>query len=254
MSPVPAPLPLADAMAAEDRLLASLRHREDRPRLALAAAAAIAAHALLLATPIPRVVRVFPRPPAPAEATSILRWLPSPSPSPGLPEPLADVEETEPLPAPGSTVGEERGTETTRSFPIPRWALEPVREPPPPVALRVLPPDAVTVLVPPQEDPGTVAMEPRPLEVVRPIVIPESRVEPEFPPAAVAVRARGMVIVEVSVRADGTVADVRAVESTRTGVGFEAAAVEAVRRWRFRPGRLGDEAVAATTLVRVEFR
>ncbi len=250
MSPAPAPLPLADAMAAEDRLLASLRHREDRPRIVLAAAAAIAAHALLLAAPIPRIARAFPRPPAPAEATSILRWLPSPS----VPEPHPDMEETESLPETGPPIAGEPGTETSRSVPIPRWALEPVREPPPPVALRLLPPDAVTVLVPREEEPGIVATEPRPLEVVRPIVIPESRVEPVFPPAAVAVRARGMVVVEVSVRADGTVADVRAVESTRPGVGFEAAAVEAVRRWRFRPGRLGDEAVPATTLVRVEFR
>jgi protein TonB len=90
--------------------------------------------------------------------------------------------------------------------------------------------------------------------VVRPLPIPETKVEPEYPAVARALRARGSVVVEVTVGVDGAVKGARVLECSRPGVGFERAALAAVRRWTFRPGRLGDEPVEASTVVRVEFR
>jgi protein TonB len=114
-----------------------------------------------------------------------------------------------------------------------------------------LPPDAAVLPVPP---PSGRSSAPTPREVVRPLLIPESKVEPRFPPVARALRARGTVEIEVRVGVGGSVLEARVVECTRPGVGFEEAALEAVRQWSFRPGRLGYEPVEATTLVRVEFR
>jgi protein TonB len=90
--------------------------------------------------------------------------------------------------------------------------------------------------------------------VVRPLPIPETKVEPEYPQVAKALRVRGSVVVEVTVGVDGAVKGARVLECSRPGVGFEEAALAAVRRWSFQPGRLGDEAVEASTVVRVEFR
>jgi protein TonB len=128
---------------------------------------------------------------------------------------------------------------------------EPVEEPPPATRLDVLPAEASILPVPPprsQEEPSAR------VEAVRPLPIPESKVEPIFPPVARSLRARGTVVLEVLVGVDGKVRRTRVLDCTRPGVGFEAAAARAVAQWEFRPGRVGDQPVEASTVVRVEFR
>ncbi|HXA19300.1 MAG TPA: TonB family protein [Thermoanaerobaculia bacterium] len=55
---------------------------------------------------------------------------------------------------------------------------------------------------------------------------------PEFPPVAIKVRIRGVVSVEVVVSESG---DVLCTRNTRLPFGLDHAAVEAARRWKFRP-------------------
>lgn len=65
---------------------------------------------------------------------------------------------------------------------------------------------------------------------------------PTYPGGAKARGVEGWVEVEYTVRADGSVEDVRVFASEPEGV-FDAAAVAAVRTWRYRPLREDGEAV-----------
>lgn len=62
----------------------------------------------------------------------------------------------------------------------------------------------------------------------------------EYPPNARAAGIEGTVEVRYDVRADGSVHNVRIV-SANPAETFDTAALNAVRRWRFRPGRVRGE-------------
>ena len=66
-----------------------------------------------------------------------------------------------------------------------------------------------------------------------PVIIESSKVRPEYPELARLARLEGAVVLRVVVHADGTVGDVRLEHCNRPGVGFEKAAIAAVRLWRF---------------------
>lgn len=77
-------------------------------------------------------------------------------------------------------------------------------------------------------------------------------VAPQYPPAALRAGRTGWVDLEFTVAADGTVKDVRAVRS-EPGELFTEAAVEAVRRWRYRPVERAGTAVEQRARLRVRF-
>ncbi len=58
------------------------------------------------------------------------------------------------------------------------------------------------------------------------------RVEPEYPPIAVRAQVKGVVILEAVVGLDGRVEDVRVLRSIPL---LDAAAIQAVRKWRYSP-------------------
>jgi len=78
-------------------------------------------------------------------------------------------------------------------------------------------------------------------------------VKPVFPAAARMARLSGIVHLRVIVRQDGTVGETEVVASTRSGAGFERAAENAVKRWRYRPATLDGRPVAASITVKVDF-
>jgi protein TonB len=82
----------------------------------------------------------------------------------------------------------------------------------------------------------------------RPVV----RTAPVYPYKARQRRIEGTVQVRFLVRADGTVGEVQVESADPPGV-FEDAVRDAIARWRFEPGRLAGEAVAAWVVMPISF-
>jgi len=77
-------------------------------------------------------------------------------------------------------------------------------------------------------------------------------VPPEFPRSAREKSINGWVDVQFLVRTDGTVGDASIVGAQPVGI-FEQSALDAVRRWRYRPVVQGGQPVSQHTHVRVRF-
>lgn len=69
-------------------------------------------------------------------------------------------------------------------------------------------------------------------DVSAPVAI--SQVPPAYPMMARSARVEGDVVLEAVIRRDGTVGDIKVVRGLR--MGCTEAAIEALKRWRFRPG------------------
>ena len=91
-------------------------------------------------------------------------------------------------------------------------------------------------------------------DVTAPYLIPESRVSPSYPPAALAARFDGTVMMALKVLRDGSVESVEVLDSSRPNLGFEQAAESAVNQWRFEPALRNGEPVDAYSVVRLYFR
>ena len=88
---------------------------------------------------------------------------------------------------------------------------------------------------------------------VSPQMILGTQKKPIYPPAAFDARYTGSVLVEMTVLKDGTVGNVKVVESTRPKVGFEEAATKAVKQWRFEPGMENGQPVEVVTRLQLNF-
>jgi periplasmic protein TonB len=156
---------------------------------------------------------------------------------------------------------------------IPNWGPEPVRvempleqamqvkflRPPPPPKAPPRPPEPVTkkvpkpdptpekpepIKAPPPPPPVPSEEPPAPAPVVQdtgPVRVAAGqgpglikRVEPRYPPIAQTARLEGRVVVDAVIRRDGTVSEVKVLNSTNAM--FEQACIDAVRQWRFTPG------------------
>jgi TonB family protein len=67
-------------------------------------------------------------------------------------------------------------------------------------------------------------------------------------------KIQGDVILQIVVRADGTVEKARVVRSLDAAYGLDEQAIESVLGWRFTPARLGDREVPVAVLAVVNFR
>ena len=76
--------------------------------------------------------------------------------------------------------------------------------------------------------------------------------EPEYSDEARKQRYQGVVLLRVVVGNDGLPRDVRVAQSL--GLGLDEKALEAVRQWRFEPGRLEGRAVDVVVNIQVNFR
>jgi len=76
-------------------------------------------------------------------------------------------------------------------------------------------------------------------------------VAPIYPPIAQAAHVEGLVILEAVIAEDGSVRDVRVLRSNPL---LDAAAVDAVRQWRFTPTLLNGEPVPVVMTITVAFR
>jgi protein TonB len=89
--------------------------------------------------------------------------------------------------------------------------------------------------------------------IVPPVVIPSTRALPKYPALARRALVQGSVILLVVIEADGRVGEIQVVSSPDPRFGFDLAAIEAVKQWRYRPAMLGRRPVAVQASVIVEF-
>jgi protein TonB len=83
-------------------------------------------------------------------------------------------------------------------------------------------------------------------------IIPLQRIPPQYPRDAARNGITGWVQLEVMVNADGSVRSARVLESKPKGM-FEAAAVQAVLRWKFKPKVVNGQPVQQKGAQRIEF-
>jgi len=87
-----------------------------------------------------------------------------------------------------------------------------------------------------------------------PRIILKTQQAPKYPPAAKKARFEGVVTVDMQVLESGDVGEVKIVDCTHRHVGFEAAAQEAIKKWRFEPATQAGEPVEYSTRFRLNFR
>jgi TonB family protein len=84
--------------------------------------------------------------------------------------------------------------------------------------------------------------------------VPLVQVKPQYTSEAMRARVQGSVTLEVIVKADGTVGDVRVVKSLDRALGLDAAAVRAAKQWTFRPATFEGKPVDVLVLIVLDFR
>jgi periplasmic protein TonB len=83
-------------------------------------------------------------------------------------------------------------------------------------------------------------------------IIPLQRLPPQYPRDAARNRIQGWVQLEVQVNADGTVRGARVMDAKPKGL-FEASAVAAVLKWKFKPRMVNGQPVAQRGMQKIEF-
>lgn len=100
--------------------------------------------------------------------------------------------------------------------------------------------------------------EPPPIRVAGPSRAPRlvagAAAQPPYPPVSRRLGEQGIVVLAISVGADGTVSDVRLVTSSGFPRLDQAALDQARRRWRFEPALQDGRPVAAVRTITVTFR
>lgn len=83
-------------------------------------------------------------------------------------------------------------------------------------------------------------------------IIPLQRVPPAYPPDARRARITGYVQLEITVNADGTVRNAKVIDSKPKGL-FEASAVSAVYKWKFKPKVVNGQPVEQRGNQKIDF-
>ncbi|AQT61658.1 energy transducer TonB [Cellvibrio mixtus] len=84
-------------------------------------------------------------------------------------------------------------------------------------------------------------------------VIPVVRVPPAYPQRAKQAKLEGKVTMAVTIRPDGTVADVQVIESNPPRL-FDQAAIQAMQRWKFRPKIVNGKPEAQRARQTIDFK
>jgi protein TonB len=91
-------------------------------------------------------------------------------------------------------------------------------------------------------------------DVTNPIPIEETKIQPEYPELARVARLEGNVILQAIIHADGTVGDLEVLRVNRPNMGFETAAIEAVKQWRYQPATQNGKPVEVYFTVFIDFK
>jgi protein TonB len=90
--------------------------------------------------------------------------------------------------------------------------------------------------------------------LTEPELIHKSRVSPTIPDVALRRGATGRVVLVGVVHADGSIGELRVLQPAGGNCGFEAAAIDAVRQWRFKPATKDGTPVAVYFTLVIEFK
>jgi len=149
-----------------------------------------------------------------------------------------------------------RKKKLTRTVPVPDPTPdepEPIREPHPEIRPDPLPDDVEILLGVPDPPPADAG---GPLlagvaGITNPVLIEKHR--PNYPELARVGRLEGSVILQAVVRRDGTVGELHVLRCTEPNMGFEEAAMDAVRLWRYEPATQDGRPVDVFFTVFVDF-
>lgn len=149
--------------------------------------------------------------------------------------------------------------------PLPVRTAQPRPEPETPVLATTAPAATAPAVGVPVDPKSLPPVEARPAPAAAPVPVPAPAVvppvfhadyldnpAPAYPALSRRLGEQGRVMLRVQVEADGLPTSVE----VRTSSGFERldqAALEAVRRWKFVPAKLGDKAVSASVVVPIAF-
>ena len=239
-----------EKLAAEGRRIQSLGGPSMRWVAPTVLIAALSLHGAVLLLPAVRRVSIPTAAPAAPDFPRVWRLAPSAIPALALPPPTPRPSVAGPqlaAPAAGSLV------RIRENWPLP---TEPVPEPAPDIALNSIPADIEAIIPTPDAPPPAAELGP-PSRVpgstprsAEPTLI--EQLAPVYPVAARSLRAEGRVSLRLAVLPDGRVGGATVLDCSRKGLGFEAAALEAVRRWRYEPAPL--QSGARKVDVRIHFR
>lgn len=230
------PLKLDDRLKAQDLLYARMSHSGEGKVKSIAIGIAVAIHIIMLLINFPEWKTVL-TPDKKDNVIVVKKYVPPPP----------QIERQQ--------VVREK---VTRKTPVPDPTPdepEPIREPEPDILPEPLPPDMEFVIGVPDisAPPPTGPLIAGTGGVTNPVLIPESRVQPEYPELARVARVEGNVIIQAVIHKDGTVGEVEVLRCNRPSLGFEPAAIEAVKKWRYKPAMQGDRPVDVYFTVVVDF-
>ncbi len=130
---------------------------------------------------------------------------------------------------------------------------EPIIEPEPEPEPEPIDPDVEILIGNPEPPPLTGPLMPGIGGVTEPELIPETRMDPEYPELARRARIEGKVILQVIVQKDGTIGDLSVLSEPAANLGFSDAALAAVEQWRYRPAMQNGRPVDVFITVVVTF-
>ncbi len=206
------------------------------------------------ALPIPEPEPPRPRPSAP-RPTALPRLVEAPKPA--VPKPAAPPEPAAPPPAPVPVAAPPVAPPTPEASP-PAPTPPATRQPfaiaatEPPGAPAELKAGAERPVAP--VTPSSLTAKVTPEEAVTRMAAPSGgyQVRPSYPSTARRLGSEGTSLLRVYVTADGRVTDVQ-VDQTAGHPDLDRAAMDAVRRWKFEPGRRGSEPVSMWVRLPVQF-
>jgi len=213
------------------------RKHDDRAPLVFAAGAAVLIHFLAILIPLPETPLPY-IPPPPVDPPGIIAPILQPPDLPEPPVPAQPSSEPPRIPLPLPDLPEQMPVVEPEP-----WVEEPVEIVAGLIDLSLGP------IVPPE--PALDYVESGEPGLVLPVGI--YRPQPEFPELARSIRRPGRVVLRAVVDPGGNVKNIEVVFAPDPDLGYSEAAVEAVARWRYKPGELRGRKVSVRLTVVVDF-
>lgn len=230
----PLRLSTADRVAAEDKLYESLSHKGEGKIKVIGLTVAVLLHAGILLADLPSFKTLTPE--KKKENVIIVKKYTPPPPKVERKQ-VVKKKLTKKVPIPDPTPDEP----------------EPIREPEPEIVEDPIPPDVEFLIGTPEPPPPSGPLIAGVGDVTNPVLIQETKTTPTYPELARVARLEGSVILQAIVKQDGSVGDIEVLRCTRPGLGFEDAAVEAVKTWQYKPALQNGKPVEVYFTIYVEF-